>query len=303
MVTTINTAPGVYPDVPEDAYHADPHSLSFSSAKLLLPPSCPAKFKWVRDHPKKTKREYDIGHVAHRLILGKGCEFVVLDPEVCGLTKAGKVSAAPRNTDMWKEAEQEARDAGLVPIHVDDLAKAEAMAEAVRNDEHAGPLFADGTAEQSMYAEDPQTGVMLRGRTDWFEPNGDIDDVKTTALSANPEELRRQFYKLSYYMQAAWYMDLAITLGLSEDPQFRFVVVEKEPPHLVSVLRYKPEAIEEGRRQNRRAIDLYAQCLDSEQWPSYTNGVTDIDLPRWAYRDGMDTAAAELIAELEGITA
>lgn len=298
----INTAPGVYPDVPEDAYHADPHSLSFSSAKLLLPPSCPAKFKWVRDHPKKAERAFDIGHVAHRLILGKGAEYKILTPQEHGLTKGGEVSKAPRNTDMWKEADAEARKSGLVPIHVDDWIKADNMAAAVLGDEHAGPLFAEGVAEQSMYAEDPQTGVMLRGRTDWFEPNGDIDDVKTTALSANPAELQRQFYKLSYYMQAAWYIDLAIALGLST-PQFRFVVVEKEPPHLVSVLRYTPEAIEEGRRQNRRAIDLYAQCLDSETWPSYTDGVTDIDLPRWAYRDGMDTAAAELIAELEGITA
>jgi hypothetical protein len=50
------TEPGVY-DIAEDHYHADPvpgGSLSNSGAKKLLPPSCPAKFAYEREHPPQS---------------------------------------------------------------------------------------------------------------------------------------------------------------------------------------------------------------------------------------------------------
>jgi hypothetical protein len=244
------------------------------------------------DHERKPKKVWDFGHVAHHLILGKGSAFKVLDPEVCGLKADGSVAEKPTMTSMWKDAEKDARSRGLIPIHIDDHAKALVMAAKVLGDQEAAPIFASGEAEMSVYATDPITGIRLRGRMDWInhEYHNDgtvlIDDVKTS-ITANPFDLERQFYKLGYWMQRAWYEDLLILAGLAEKVDFVFTVVEKDEPHIVQNVRYLNSAIAEGRRANREAIDLYARCMETGKWPTYSGEIVSIGLPAWAIGEGI----------------
>ncbi|AEL19969.1 exonuclease VIII [Mycobacterium phage Charlie] len=307
MTTTVPAQDGMHRFVDEDDYHADRGSLSVSGAKLLLPPSCPAKFRWEQDNGRKPKKAWDFGHVAHKLVLGKGAEFEVLDPSVHGLKANGEPSEKPTATAMWRNAEAEARKQGKVPIHIADFTRAYDMAERVRQHPTAGPIFADteGQAEVALYHTDPETGVRLRGRIDWL--TNDIDDYKTST-TANPAELKVKFYKLGYFMQAAWYIDLLVALGFAENPRFRFIVQEKEPPYVVTPIEYDDDAIAEGRRRNRQAIRLYAECMETGRWPGYSDDVVTLSLPAWGAREAAAAAAEadqdaadELIAELEGM--
>lgn len=284
------TVDGVYLDIADEVYHADRHSLSSSGARLLLPPSCPALFRDHMDTVQKPKRAYDFGHVAHRLVLGKGAEFSVLDPAVHGLKKDGTVADSPRATAGWKFAEEEARAFDRVPIHVDDFDKAEAMAAAVREHPVAGPLFIDGQPEVSLYAEDPGgSGVQLRARADWmtgedYDPRLWIVDYKTST-TCNPDVFSRKAADFGYHVQAAFYRMVVIALGISADPAFVFVVQEKDPPYLVSVVEWDRDAMREGERLARQAINLYGQCVAADDWPTYpgTDVVVPISLPPWAF--------------------
>jgi hypothetical protein len=283
----VPSADGIYGWVDAEMYHADRGSLSVSGAKLLLHPSCPAKFRWKMDNEQRPKRIWDFGHVAHHLILGKGADFRVLNPEIDGLKADGSPSDKPTATAMWKDAERAARAKGLIPIHIDDHHKAAVMAAKVLNDAEAAPIFASGQAEMSIYATDPITGIRLRGRIDWInhEYHNDgtvlIDDVKTS-VTADPFELEKKFYDLGYWMQRAWYEDLLILAGLAEKVDFVFTVVEKTEPHVVTNVRYLNAAVEEGRRANREAIDLYARCMETGKWPEYVSDIVTIGLPPWA---------------------
>ncbi len=269
---------GLYPSVPVDDYHADRASLSVSGAKLLMPPSCPAKFRYAQDNPQPIRKVWDFGHVAHRLVLGKGSEFVVLHPDVHGLKVDGTPADAPTKTKNWADHEASARAQGKIPIHIDEFERAQAMAAAVLEHPECGKWF-QGQAEVSAYHRDPETGVRLRARVDML---GDdyITELKTS-LTANPGDLERIFYKLKYHCQNAWYQDLfsAVT---GRDLKFRFVVVEKEPPHVVTPIVYDDIAIGDGRRLNRQAIHLYKQCHDTGRWPGYSTGTEMISLPAWA---------------------
>ena len=71
------TGQGVYRRLPETTYHADSdlapelgRSLSQSGAKTLL--SSPARFAWERERGRPSKDAYDLGTLAHALILGSG---------------------------------------------------------------------------------------------------------------------------------------------------------------------------------------------------------------------------------------
>ena len=65
--------PGIYPDISDLDYHAD-DALSSTGAKALI--ECPAIYREQRDNPP-VKDAFDFGHVAHRLLLGKGSEVAV----------------------------------------------------------------------------------------------------------------------------------------------------------------------------------------------------------------------------------
>ena len=93
----------------------------------------------------------ELGTVAHKMVLGSGPEIVVVD-------------AANWMTKAAKEQRDAARLAGKVPLLPDDYQRAKAMADAVLSHPLAGALFNPdhGSAERSLFWEDPLTGVMLR---------------------------------------------------------------------------------------------------------------------------------------------
>jgi hypothetical protein len=269
---------GLTAQVDEDTYHADKGSLSQSGARRLVPPSCPAKFKQYRDAPPPPKPEYTFGHAAHKLVLGQGAEILEVE--------------APN----WKtKAAQEQRalaSNGVAPMLTHELAKARVMADAVKSHPLAGPLFDEGHPELSMYTHDAETGVRLRGRLDWlrvYQSRNLVVDFKTST-TAHPAEFIRKAADYGYHQQVAWYLDLVAAVIPGADPAFLFVVCEKEPPHLVSVIELDAEAVAEGRQLNRQAIATYAECVERDEWPSYPNNdeVALMSLPPWAFTSRSD---------------
>lgn len=274
------TEPGIYPDMPIDVYHADPvpgGSLSSSGARKLLDPSCPALYKWERDNPTPPKREFDLGHAAHKLVLGEGGEIVVTEW-----------------TDWRTKAAREERDAiratGAVPLLAHEGEQVHAMADAIRQHPTAGALFApnSGVAEQSMFWQDSRHGVWRRARPDWIphrQAGGRliITDYKT-ARAVDPTSLQRAVYEHGYHAQAAWYIDAVKALGLAGDqePAFIFVFQAKTPPYLVHLIELDFPALQLGAARNERALQIYAECQRTGIWPGFNDRITYLPLPTWA---------------------
>ena len=274
------TTPGVY-RMDAETYHADPvdgGSLSSSGARLLLPPSCPAKFRWEQDHGEPPKAVFEFGTAAHRLVLGDGPELVVIDHD-SWRTKAAK------------EAADEARAEGKVPLLADDYLVVEAMADAIRRHPVAGPLFTPGTgvAEAALVWRDEPTGVMCRALVDWLPDKVPgrrriLVDYKT-ARSGDPDTLGRAAHGYGYHQQDAWYSAGAKALGLADDDMaFLFVSQEKTPPYLVTLSEFDHEARLLGERLNRHALNVYCDCVETGRWPGYGDDqVARLYLPPWAF--------------------
>jgi hypothetical protein len=273
-------------------YHSDTTTLSNSGAKWLLPPHCPAKFRWIQDHPedRPTTAALDFGKAAHRYAFGAGEDFIVI-------TGSGKDPNA-WNTTATKEEVQQARAAGLTPIKPQDEAIIIEMGEALRAHPLAAALFdpEHGKAEVPLYWTDPATGVPLRCRLDWLPEKRSgkrllIPDLKT-AESAHPEKFRKSAMDYGYHRQADFYTRGVRECGLDDDPAFLFVVVEKSPPYLVQVIELKEASLNIGRNLNNLAISTYAECMRTGRWPSYDEGVVQIDLPDFYLRQHDEESAA-----------
>jgi hypothetical protein len=262
---------GLYDDIPEVEYHADLNSLSVSGAKTLL--KAPALFRWEQDHPVY-KDVFDFGSAAHRVALGAGVDVAIIPP----------TSRARVDQVAHREAKEAARAEGKTPITEEDHETVLAMAEVLRNHDDAAGLLTDGKPEVSAYWLDGPTGVTRRCRFDWL-PNVAPDqrlaigDYKTTRC-AHRDAWAKDAADFGYEMQFAWYVDAAIALGLDDDPTFAFIVQEKTAPYLVAVHRLDADALQIGRWRNRKALNLYAECVKNDQWPGYEN---DLDLALPAY--------------------
>lgn len=263
-------APGFHDDIPEAEYHADRESLSVSGAKVLL--KAPALFRHQQDNPVH-RDVFDIGSAAHQLVLGVGPGIAIIPP----------TSRAKADQETHKAAKEKARAEGQIPVTREQYDAIERMADAIATHETAMRLLSDGRPEVSAYAMDDETGVLRRARFDWLGV-GVLSDLKTAA-SAEPWAFAGAAAKFGYHMQAAWYLDLARDLGHPAEA-FAFLVVEKEPPHLVEVYELDAAAIARGRDLNRRALERFRDCTASGIWPGYTGRpFTTLSLPRWAHYD------------------
>jgi hypothetical protein len=254
--------------IPHETYLHNP-ALSVSGMKLLLPPNCPALFKYYRENRRPEKRAYDFGHVVHGLVLGDGPEIVRID-------------AADWRTKAAKDTRDEAYAAGKVPILAHEYDEAVVCAASVKNHEIAGRLFEHGRPEVSLFWKDEDTEVKLRGRLDWLREDGFGVDLKTAA-TPDPESFATSAAKYGYAQQQAMYEDGMKACGMGEDPSFRFVVVGKSAPYLVSVVELDPADVAIGRALNRKAIDLYRLCMERDEWPAYPV-VSQVSLPIWWQR-------------------
>lgn len=272
---TISMA-GVY-DIPADVYHADPvegGSLSSSGARKLLPPHCPARFAYERAHPPAPTKTFDIGHAAHKLVLGVGPELVRID-------------ADEWRTDKVKAQVAEVRQAGGVPLKPAEYDTVHAMAAAIRDHPFAAALFDPdtGQAERSLIWIDQPAGVWRRALLDWMpgyeSGRRTIYADYKSCRSASPEHLRKAIDEYGYNCQAAWYLDGVEALGLADSAAFVFVCQEKDPPYLVTVAEPDALSMHLARDLNRRAIDLYAKCVAEDRWPGYSDEVELIPLPGW----------------------
>ncbi|WP_412078984.1 PD-(D/E)XK nuclease-like domain-containing protein [Streptomyces xanthophaeus] len=274
MITV--TAPGVY-DMTAEEYHADKAvpggSLSSSGARRLLPPGCPALYRWEQDHPQPAKKTFDFGHAAHKEVLGEGPELVVVKGDLW-------------NTAKIKARVAEIRAAGGIPLKQAEFDQVQAMATAIRQHPVAGPLFAPGSgmAEESIFWQDPATGVWLRCRPDWRRP-GVIVDYKTTTDAA-PSAVAKTVDTYGYHQQDPFYVEGAQAVDLG-DHRFVFVFQAKSPPYPVTVVELDDEARRIGAAKNRRAIEIYAECRSTGRWPDWHGDLTEIpylSLPPWAAR-------------------
>lgn len=272
------TEPGVY-DMTAEEYHADTAvpggSLSSSGARRLLPPGCPALYRWEQDHPQPAKKTFDFGHAAHKEVLGEGPELVVVDAPLW-------------NTDSIRAEVAAIRAGGGIPLKQAEYEQVQAMAAAIRQHPLASALLdpSTGQAEASLFTQDPATGVWMRARPDWLPHRTAsrtiLSDYKTTADASN-EGFTKSIQSFGYYQQSPWYIDVAAALDLaSDDAEFLFIAQEKNPPYLVNVIGLDADWLRKGRARNRAALEKYAECTATGRWPGYGDEPNYLSQPVWA---------------------
>lgn len=264
--------------MPADQYHAI-KALSAGMA-ITIVEECPLR-AWldssfnpnlVREH----KQVFDVGTAAHLAVLEPAelIERVAIIPTEA-LDKKGGYS-----TKAAKDLRDAAYVAGKTPLKPAEWGIVAGIMDALEPKSSAGRLFTGGDAEVSLTWE--WDGVPCKCRPDYLPTDGrHIVDLKT-ADSANPRAVARKAFTESWHVRAAWYLAGAAEVLGKRPAHYWFVVVEKDPPHIVEVYELDPRAIAWGERIIGRALGWFAECMKANRWPSYCGKPTVLELPGWA---------------------
>ena len=290
---SIITAPGAYADIAAEDYHGNlgllpAPSLSSSGAKTLLVQS-PLHF-WHASalNPERVelnKPHFNVGKAAHDMIL-----LTDRWPDHYFVTSEGFSRAKTKQCAEEIAEADAAIESGMVVLSFDQAETVHAVAAAIKRNPLAVATLTNGVAEETLAWQDPETGVWLRARPD-FRPNSIltkqavmvVSDLKFVAAShANPKGFEKAIENFGYHMSAAFYMDGIKAVYGHYPTHWVHVVVEKDAPHCVALYELPGEDIERGRVMNRRAINLFARCLDAGKWPGYADDPKQVGLPIWA---------------------
>jgi len=312
---------GVFPGLTNEQYHTGP-GVSKSSLDAIR--KSPAHFKHSRTAERKGPTPAQrIGTMFHT---------IVLEPETFWdcyakpfIAPDGALSTTADIIARLKEVDETLKTTGTKPalterlrevdptaifldeakaahaasvgekeiITSEELAKVEAMRDAVMSHPIAGKLFAPGSgvAELSCYWIDGETGTLCRCRPDWWRHDGLIVDLKS-ALDASPEGFPKSVAGWRYFVQDPFYQDgtaQAIEqgenpLGMKTPTAFIFVACEPVAPYPVGVYVVDQEGRELGRMKYREDLDTLAECIETDNWPAYSDKIESISLPGWFLR-------------------
>lgn len=267
-------------DVDETAYHQDPcetPSLSSSVAKVLIGKS-PMHAHHVHPRlgngPREDKKEWDLGNLAHKLVLGKGREIAVIDADDYRKADAraardqaraeGKIPALREQYDNATVA------AGVIAARLGDMG-------IVLNGESEVPI---AWQERSNHGQ-----IWCRGLVDHIVFDGDhaiVYDFKTSR-SAHPAACARAVLSYRYDIQQAAYVSgvSRVWPKVAGRVEFVFLFAEMVAPFGVTPGRIDDVLREHGEDGWTKAVVDFGESLSSGQWPGYTNSIVTLEAPGW----------------------
>jgi len=229
------------------------------------------------------------------LRVGSALHCSVLEPDNWPTHFAIKPEGIDRRTKDGKEkwAQFEAENIGRTIIDQDEAAQVLAMQTAVRQNETAAILLAQGQPEASWRTE----GLLaLQCRTDWFNAEGCaltdgrpyIVDIKTTESLSGEDfgSFERTVFKYGYHRQAGFYLPLLTEITGGPVFDFFFVAVEKVEPFGVAVYRMSDAAAALGQDETLDDLRRLKRCYETQEWPNIDSTVRELGVPAWYAKGG-----------------
>ena len=288
------TKPGIFRGVSDADYRADPcpaPSLTQSLVKILIERS--PEHAWTASPRLNPQFEYDddtkfdIGNVAHRLILGRGKEIEVVD-------------FADWRTKASQEAREKAADEGRIAVLRHQFNQAADMAAEARKrlDKHEDKdAFTGGDAEVMIAWE--ENGIWFRSLIDWLHTGlHTVDDFKSTGMSVAPHVIGIRAEAAGWHIQAAFIergLDILDPMGAGRR-RYRFIAQETDKPHALTVMHMNEYWLTMGRKKVEAGISLWRAAVENNYWRNYGVKAVVPDYPGFKEKQWLER---ELSGEFE----
>lgn len=258
-------ATGAHEGVSNDDYHRS-EGVGSSSLKRML--RSPAHFRYPK--PYDSTRAKEIGSAVHCAILEP--DRFKIDYRI--------VECDDRKSPLYKAAcKDHPKECVLTTGEAENVIGMQAGV--MRNRGCRELIEAPGKYELSVWAKDPETGLIVKVRFDKLLDCGLPVDLKKTQDSSD-YAFSKSIEAYKYHLSAAYYMDVwEWAFGETIQPM-RWIAVEEQRPHAAERYKIDEESLMIGRALYREALNRYAECMDKDEWPTYSAGEErEIGVPFW----------------------
>jgi len=258
--------PGIYDNYPAEDYHRE-KALSCSGLKKLA--RSPAHFKCWQDNPKPSTASQIFGTCFHLAVLEPNRffdEVLVYEGRKYGSKWDAFQSANPRKTIL----------------SIDDYNAILAMKKSVMDSEIASNLIKGALFEQSVFWNEPTFDFPCKCRPDILRPDLEVVADLKSCGDASQNGFSIEAGKNKYHYQAPWYL-LGVNSVFPDKfyKTFLFICTEAEPPYLTKV-HNAAGIVEKGRERIRPLVEVYAECIEKDEWPGYDDNIDDMWVSEWA---------------------
>jgi hypothetical protein len=234
-----------------------------------------------------------LGKAAHALMLGEDnfdAMFAYVPGDAPRRPTATQIKAFERD-GKWSDAakdgaaywsEWDAKHAGKTMITEDMVEKVRRMAASLNDNPLAKEALTSALTEVSLIWQDEATGVYLKSRIDVIPTNGaDFSDLKTFA--PRTKSVKRAVHQAvtdhSYDMQMAMGQMAAREVFGMDASECVLVMLQSTAPFCCVPVKLDEDALYWGRVRIRHAINTFAECMKSGEWPQPVEGILDYTLP------------------------
>ena len=230
-----------------DAEYFAADAVNASSLKQFA--KSPAHYKAYLNAPNKKTNAFDVGKLTHSLILEN--------------VEGWEIVEGNRNAKATKEAIAEVEERGRLAIKPGEDDAINQMSMSVEAHGLGRYLGQDvKRSELAGFAEDPETGLLLKAKFDYAPSSGSVLFDLKTCQDASEREFKWSIKKYGYDIQAAHYLHVAKLCGMDYE-QFIFIAVEKTAPYGTNAIMLDAESMERANHKYRLLLEDFKACKES----------------------------------------
>jgi hypothetical protein len=229
----------------------------------------------------------DTGSIAHSILLEGSEDCVcVIDPNDHPAEKTGNIPDGWTNKSI-RTARDAARCEGKIPVLAPHMVtirsmvgSAQAYIGSLRTTEPAiwAAFYDGGESELTMLWD--EAGTLCRLRADRISADRAVIIDPKFCASAHPNAFGRQMATMGYAISGAWYRR-GVKALTGVEPDYLFLAVEQEPPHLCSLIGIDPAWRAYGDAKVSRALRTWRECAERGVWPGYPARAAYPEIPAW----------------------
>lgn len=267
-------------NIPDEEYHLGipsmPFNLSRGEVKMMIdnPPAYCHHF-----HPRLGGNK---GGATAAMILGTAIHAELLGTE----NGIDLVDFESFRTKEAKEKKAKIEARGNIAMTSSQFAELTQTLKSVKDNLPDGvdSFFKVAKAEQCITWEDSITGLLLRCKPDAYSIDEQskrirVIDVKTTGKSIDDRSVQRHANDFGADIQQVHYSEgLKALYGMEYAIDWQFLYISTKEPFLSRLVEIPDDWIDAAAKLRRNAIDGWAECIKSDNWPAYPE-ITELQTP------------------------
>lgn len=192
------------------------------------------------------------------------------------------IQADDYRTNSAKQLRDEARENNQIPILEKNVQEYLDFGKLLLEKINQQGIYFDG-GEFQKHVEWESSSANCHGFIDyWAAKTATVIDLKIVS-DASPKKFVRSFVDFGYDIQMAAYIEgIETTMPeLAGRVNHLFIACEKEPPHCVQLYNMSGMMMSLGQSKWQWAKDKWAECLSTNHWPGYFEGIGRLEPLPW----------------------